>query len=55
MITEPLFDIAVGVASFLAGVLSSLIDIGGGIISTPLVVLDFGIDMCNALAPHCVR
>ena len=29
--TEPYFDIAVGVASFFAGVLGALIGLGGGI------------------------
>jgi uncharacterized membrane protein YfcA len=55
MMTEFLYDIAVGVASFFAGVLGSLIGIGGGIIITPLLVLGFGIDVRYALAPHCVR
>jgi uncharacterized membrane protein YfcA len=55
MITEPLFDIAVGVALFFAGLFCSLIGIGGGIIITPLLVLGFGIDRRCALAPHRVR
>jgi hypothetical protein len=55
MITEPLFDIAVGVASFFAGVPCSPIAIGGVTIIKPLLVVCFGIDMRYALAPHCVR
>lgn len=47
--TEPLFDIAVGAASFFAGVLGSLIGLGGGIIITPLLVLCFGIDLRYAM------
>ena len=47
--TEPLFDIAVGGASFCAGVLGSLIGLGGGIIVTPLLVLGFGIDLRYAM------
>ena len=42
-------------ASFFAGVLGSLISIGGGIIITPQLVLGFGIDMRYALAPHGIR
>lgn len=49
MMTEPLFDIAVGEASFFAGVLGLLIGIGGGIIITPLLVLGFGIAMRYAM------
>ena len=47
--TEPYFDIAVGVASFFAGVLGALIGLGGGIIITPLLVLGFGIDIRYAM------
>lgn len=47
--TEPFFDIAVGAASFFAGVLGSLIGLGGGIIITPLLVLGFGIDLRYAM------
>ena len=47
--TEPYFDIAVGVASFFAGVLGALIGLGGGIIITPLLVLVFGIDLRYAM------
>lgn len=47
--TEPLFDIAVGGASFAAGVLGSLVGLGGGIIITPLLVLGFGIDLRYAM------
>jgi uncharacterized membrane protein YfcA len=48
-VTEPLFDIAVAAASFLAGVLGALIGLGGGIIITPLLVLGFGIDIRYAM------
>jgi len=47
--TEPLFDIAVAVASFFAGLLGALIGLGGGIIVTPLLVLVFGIDIRYAM------
>ena len=47
--TEPLFDIAVGIASFFAGLLGALIGLGGGIIITPLLVLLFGIDIRYAM------
>lgn len=47
--TEPLFDIAVAFASFFAGLLGSLIGLGGGIIITPLLVLCFGIDIRYAM------
>ena len=47
--TEPFFDIAVGAASFVAGLLGALIGLGGGIIVTPLLVLFFGIDLRYAM------
>lgn len=47
--TEPYFDLAVAVASFLAGVLGALIGLGGGIIITPVLVLAFGIDIRYAM------
>lgn len=47
--TTPLFDIAVALASFVAGVLGALIGLGGGIIITPLLVLGFGIDIRYAM------
>lgn len=47
--TEPLFDIAVAVVAFLAGVIGSLIGLGGGVIITPLLVLVFGIDIRYAM------
>ncbi|TSA32331.1 MAG: sulfite exporter TauE/SafE family protein [Verrucomicrobiaceae bacterium] len=47
--TEPLFDIAVAMASFFAGLLGALIGLGGGIIITPLLVLCFGIDIRYAM------
>jgi len=46
---EPLFDIAVAGAAFLAGVLGSMIGLGGGIIITPVLVLGFGIDIRYAM------
>jgi len=47
--TEPLFDLAVAAASFFAGLLGSLIGLGGGIIITPLLVLGFGVDIRYAM------
>ena len=47
--TEPFFDIAVAAAAFFAGLLGSLIGLGGGIIVTPLLVLGFGIDLRYAM------
>jgi len=47
--TEPLFDVAVAGASFLAGVLGALIGLGGGIMITPLLVLGFDIDIRYAM------
>ena len=47
--TEPVFDIAVGIASFFAGLLGALIGLGGGIVITPLLVLFFGIDIRYAM------
>jgi uncharacterized protein len=46
---EVLFDILVGVGSFLAGVIGALIGLGGGVIITPLLVLAFGIDIRYAM------
>ncbi|HVQ20926.1 MAG TPA: sulfite exporter TauE/SafE family protein, partial [Terrimicrobiaceae bacterium] len=46
---EVLFDILVAVGSFLAGVIGSLIGLGGGVIITPLLVLAFGIDIRYAM------
>lgn len=47
--TTPLFDVAVAAVAFLAGLLGSLIGLGGGIIITPLLVLAFGIDIRYAM------
>jgi len=47
--TEPGFDLAVAAASFVAGLLGSLIGLGGGIIITPLLVIGFGIDIRYAM------
>jgi uncharacterized membrane protein YfcA len=46
---EPLFDIAVAAAAFVAGLIGSLIGLGGGVIITPLLVLIFGIDIRYAM------
>lgn len=43
------FDLAVGVAALVAGLLGSLIGLGGGIIITPVLVLGFGIDIRYAM------
>ena len=47
--TEPAFDLAVAAASFFAGMIGSMIGLGGGIIITPLLVLGFGIDIRYAM------
>lgn len=47
--TEPLFDLVIMAAAFLAGVIGSLIGLGGGIIITPLLVVGFGIDIRYAM------
>jgi len=47
--TEPLFDLAVAAAAFVAGVVGALIGLGGGVIITPLLVLVFGIDIRYAM------
>ncbi|MFZ4681974.1 MAG: sulfite exporter TauE/SafE family protein, partial [Terrimicrobiaceae bacterium] len=49
MMTEPLFDLAVAAAAFVAGVIGALIGLGGGVIITPLLVLGFGIDIRYAM------
>jgi len=46
---ELTFDILVAVASFLAGVIGSLIGLGGGVIITPVLVLGFGVDIRYAM------
>lgn len=43
------FDLAVGLAALVAGLLGSLIGLGGGIIITPVLVLGFGIDIRYAM------
>ncbi len=43
------FDLAIGAAAFVAGVLGALIGLGGGIIITPVLVLGFGIDIRYAM------
>jgi len=43
------FDFAVAIAAFVAGVIGSLIGLGGGIIITPILVLGFGIDIRYAM------
>ena len=47
--TVPLFDIAVAIGSFVAGLIGALIGLGGGIIVTPMLVLGFGIDIRYAM------
>lgn len=47
--TEPYFAIAVAAASVAAGLVGSLIGLGGGIIITPLLVLGFGIEIRYAM------
>lgn len=46
---ELTLDILVAVASFLAGVIGSLIGLGGGVIITPVLVLAFGVDIRYAM------
>lgn len=43
------FDLVIAVASFFAGVLGSLIGLGGGILITPILVLALGIDIRYAM------
>ncbi len=52
--TEPFFDIALAVVAFLAGIIGSLIGLGGGVIITPLLVLGFGIDIRYAMGAALV-
>lgn len=47
--TQISFDLAVAAASLIAGLIGSLIGLGGGIIITPLLVLGFGIDIRYAM------
>lgn len=47
--TQPLFDIAIAAAAFVAGVIGALIGLGGGVIITPVLVLAFGIDIRYAM------
>lgn len=46
---ELTFDLFVAAASFLAGLIGSLIGLGGGVIITPVLVLAFGIDIRYAM------
>ncbi len=46
---ELTFDILISVAAFVAGVLGSLIGLGGGVIITPVLVLGFGVDIRYAM------
>jgi len=46
---ELTFDLLIAVAAFLAGVLGSLIGLGGGVIITPVLVLGFGVDIRYAM------
>jgi uncharacterized membrane protein YfcA len=43
------FDLLIAVAAFVAGVLGSLIGLGGGVIITPVLVLGFGVDIRYAM------
>jgi len=43
------FDFAIALAAFVAGLIGSLIGLGGGIIITPILVLGFGIDIRYAM------
>lgn len=47
--TQPLFDLAIATAAFVAGVIGALIGLGGGVIITPVLVLAFGIDIRYAM------
>lgn len=47
--TQPLFDLAIAAAAFVAGVIGALIGLGGGVIITPVLVLAFGIDIRYAM------
>lgn len=48
------FDIAVALASVVAGVVGALVGLGGGIIITPVLVLGFGIDIRYAMGAALV-
>lgn len=51
---ELTFDLLVAVISLLAGLIGSLIGLGGGIIITPVLVLGFGIDIRYAMGAALV-
>ncbi len=46
---ELTFDLLIAIAAFVAGVLGSLIGLGGGVIITPVLVLGFGVDIRYAM------
>lgn len=46
---EIAFDLVIAAVAFVAGLIGSLIGIGGGIIITPLLVLGFGVDIRYAM------
>lgn len=48
------FDLAVAAAAVVAGLIGSLIGLGGGIIITPMLVLGFGIDIRYAMGAALV-
>lgn len=48
------FDIAVALASMIAGIIGALVGLGGGIIITPVLVLGFGIDIRYAMGAALV-
>lgn len=43
------FDLLLAVTAFLAGIIGSLIGLGGGVIITPVLVLGFGVDIRYAM------
>lgn len=47
--SEVSFDLLVAAAAFVAGVVGSLIGLGGGVIITPVLVLGFGVDIRYAM------
>ena len=52
--TDPLFAISIAVVALFAGLIGSLIGLGGGVIITPLLVLGFGIDIRYAMGAALV-
>lgn len=52
--TDPLFAISIAAVALIAGLIGSLIGLGGGVIITPLLVLGFGIDIRYAMGAALV-